>query len=277
MLRIKSVIIIWLLMLNLISCSSIKLSGKWLTKETDHLFIYYKPDSCASKEIDSAVEIYENAFKVAVKELRLNLTKYESTKDNKIKCYLHDKLGNFGQTDRKTRSVHYLYSEESKLISAHEIMHLLLYDINPDAHLGLEEGVCRFYEARGMERKEKGVTKEEISCPLYRLAKFESPKRWNLSNVFYTPMFGGVSEGNGNIAAAFVSFLTNKLGKEYFFLSLYPKLGHNWEEVLTTELHMSLDEINLEFQKYGKTLENPPPPFSMMMGKDIPVEWEKIQ
>jgi hypothetical protein len=114
---------------------------------------------------------------------------------------------------------------------------------------------------------------KEYSCELYRLAKFEPPNKWNVNNVFSSPIF--VNEAEGNVAAAFVSFLTKYLGDELFYY-LYRKIDStSWETVLTTTLNLSLDETNRVFQEYGKSLENPPAVFSEHYSKVIPEDWQK--
>ncbi len=112
------------------------------------------------------------------------------------------------------------------------MMHILLNDININTPSCLQEGVCRFYEKRTIiitDFLEINDTKE-YSCELYKLAKFEPPDKWTVANVFSSPVI--VNEAEGNIAAAFVSFLTNYMGGDELLYYFYRKIDSaSWETV----------------------------------------------
>jgi hypothetical protein len=273
---IHRIIILIITVLNISGCSSIiQDNSDWLKKETDHLIIYYKPNSFAEQEIDSASKTYEEVCNRAVQMLKLT-----DIFNKKINCYLLETMPQWtgkvwGYAVGSTRSVYYCYSEKKKFISAHEMMHILLNDINVNVSSCLQEGVCRFYEKRTIiMTNEQGQSEiREYSCELYRLAKFEPPKKWTLENVFASPVL--VNEAEGNVASAFVSFLINYLGEELFYY-IYRKIDStSWESILTETLHLTVDEINQAFQGYGKSLSNPSTAICEYYGKVIPYEWGK--
>jgi len=269
-------IIFIIIILSLSGCAGVNQNNRnWLIKETDHLIIYYKPDSFAAREIDTAAKTYEEVCNRVVQMLKLT-----DTFNKKINCYLLETMPQWagkvwGYAVGSDRSVYYYYSDRKKFISAHEMMHILLDDINANAPSCLEEGLCRFYEKRTiiMINPQEPNDTREYSCELYRLAKFESSDKWNVKNVFSSPVM--VNEAEGNVAAAFVSFLTNYMGDELLYY-LYRRIDStSWENVLTSTLHLSVNEINQTFQKYGKSLANPPATICEYYGKVIPDEWEK--
>ncbi|MFH1230252.1 MAG: hypothetical protein V1709_02015 [Planctomycetota bacterium] len=268
--------IIFIIILSLSGCVSvIQNNENWLIKETDHLIIYYKPNSFAAHEIDTAAKTYEEVCNRAVQMLKLT-----DTFNKKINCYLLETMPQWagkvwGYAIGSNRSVYYYYSDRKKFISAHEMMHILLNDINTNVPSCLQEGICRFYEKRTiiMISPQESNNTKEYSCELYRLAKFEPPNEWTVENAFSSPVI--VNETDGNIAAAFVSFLINYMGDELFYY-LYRKIDStSWENVLTTTLHLSVNEINQAFQEYGKSIEDPPMAICEYYGKIVPHKWEK--
>jgi len=276
------VVIFTIITLSLSGCAGVNQDKQndnrnWLVKETDHLIIYYKPNSFAAREIDAAARIYEEASNRAVQMLKLT-----ETFNRKINCYLLEsmppRLGRiWGYAVAAERSVYCYYTERKKFVSAHEMMHILLNDINPNAPSCLEEGICRFYEKRTiiMANPQEPDGTKEYSCELYRLAKFEPPKVWNVKRVFASPDL--VNEAEGNVAAAFVSFLVNYMGGEELFYYFYRKIDStSWENILTATLSLSVNEINQAFQKYGKSLANPPAAICEYYDREIPFEWGAI-
>ncbi|MFH0888256.1 MAG: hypothetical protein V1871_03510 [Planctomycetota bacterium] len=269
----RGIIVVFIIILSISGCVSN--NQNWRIKETEHLIIYYKPDSLAAREIDTAAKTYEEVCNRAIQML-----KSTDTFNKKINCYLLETMPQWtgkvwGYAVGSTRSVYYYYSDRKKFISAHEMMHILLNDINTNVPSSLQEGVCRFYEKRTIIMTDflETIDTKEYSCEVYRLAKFEPPNKWTVENVFSSPVI--VNEAEGNISAAFVSFLINYMGDELFYY-LYRKVDSaSWENVLTTTLHLSVNEINQAFHKYGKSLRNPSPAITEYYGRIIPPEWEK--
>jgi hypothetical protein len=258
---------------SIIGCTGMQ----WLAKETEHLMIHYKPNSYAETNINSAAQCYENAYCAIVSQLALSEVLTDS---NKIICYLLEKhpwwsSSVMGYVDYSTRSVYNMYSKEVQLVSAHEMTHILLYDINPDAPHCLNEGICRVFEVRTIQFNDSASGKlVKEGCELYRFAKFQSPAKWDIKRVFSYSVFGWVGEEDGCLAAAFTYFLIRRIGAKSFIL-LYSRLNHNWEPILTAYLNMSFEEINKAFKEYGKLIVSPSESFSKLYGLEIPKEWKE--
>ncbi|MBI4833333.1 MAG: hypothetical protein HY811_00735 [Planctomycetes bacterium] len=235
------------------------INSEWLIKETEHLTIHYKPDSYAQTDIKNAVESYENSYQAAKDKFRE--IGFSDVK-NKINLYLVEKFNSKGADKNGNnpisgcalmgkRTVFYQYSQAVRDDSAHEIIHLFLYDINPKAPYGFQEGICRFYETRAIPDKNG----EPYSCKPFRLAKLEPPDDWKAANIFVN----NYTYASGNIAAAFVSFLMERLGERELY-EFYRALNgkKNYKQLIQAKLNIAPDDINKLFVEYGETLENPP-------------------
>ena len=219
----------------------------WEVEETNNLLIHFKPGSYAERNLDAAKKAYENSFAVAEQFLpRIN-------KLPKIKVYLYDTLKAKGFSKVKEREVHYRYSEEFRLTSVHEFLHIFLYELNAKAPLRVEEGVCRIKE--GKAKKFKG---QHYHIMYYQLVKLIPPERWRLDEVFQDQY---KDDDEGNIAAAFVLYALHQLGQERFW-AFYQELDKtNWQKILPTYFRKDIGSIEREFRAFVRTIPDPPEAF----------------
>ena len=221
--------------------------NNWKIEETPNLSIYYKSGSYAEKNLATAKRVYENSFQLAEQFLpKIN-------KWPKVKIYLYDKLKNKGYSKVTEREVHYRYSEEFRLTSMHEFLHIFLHELNPNAPLRLEEGVCRLKE--GKRKKFKG---QFYQIMYYQLVKFVPKERWTVEEIFQDHY---KNDDEGNIAAAFIVFALQKL-KESQFWSFYQQLSKdNWKVMLKQYFKKDIAVIDQEFMAFVHTITDPPEAF----------------
>jgi len=221
----------------------------WKKVETRHLVIHYKPGTYAEQNLQEAKKVYEHSFISAEQFLpRINKTA-------KLNIFLHENLKAKGYSNVDKREVHYRYSEEFRLTSKHEMLHVFLYELNPNAPLRLEEGVCRL-----SERKRKKFKGQFYDIRYYQLVKFVSEERWKLAEVFVNQY---KDDDEGNIAAAFTAYSMNKMGPEKFW-AFYQKLDkENWREHLRLAFGLPLEQIDREFKLYVQKIPDPPEAFKV--------------
>jgi len=219
----------------------------WELEETPNLSIYYKPGSYAARNLAAAKKAYENSFAVAEQFLpRIN-------KLPKVKVYLYDTLKAKGFSKVKEREVHYRYSEEFRLTSVHEFLHIFLYELNPKAPLRVEEGLCRIKE--GKAKKFKG---QHYHIMYYQLVKLTPPERWKLDEVFQDHY---QDDDEGNIAAAFVLFALQRLGEKRFW-AFYKELDKtNGQALLKKYFAKDLTDVEREFAVFVRAIPDPPEAF----------------
>ncbi len=217
-------------------------SGSWKQYETPHLKIYYQKGSYAEKNLQQAATVYEenyrSIFEIApVRERR-----------EKLALYLHEKYDAWGRSYPDRGELHYVFSEQRRLTSSHEMMHVFLHELNPHAPDALEEGVCRFYEARAIM-----VDGKRQNVPLYVLATRIPSKGRGVEAVFKQSY---QSDNEGNLAAAFVAFYVAQkpdgaLNRNSSFWMFYRKVKvQNWRETLEQEFGKGIQEIDADFQKF---------------------------
>lgn len=244
--------VIWSIGLFMVVMSGCSMNN-WEVTETQNLSIYYKKGSYAHKNIQEAKRIYENSFTVAEHFLP-SINKYP-----KIKVFLYENLKTKGFSKVKDREVHYRYSEEFRLTSVHEMLHVFLYELNPQAPLRVEEGICRIKE--GKRKKFKG---QYYQIMYYQLVKFVAEERWTLDEVFQDKY---KDDDEGNIAAAFVMYAINELGEKGFW-DFYQELDKdNWKEKLKKYFGKDVSVIDQEFKAYVKIIPDPPEAFKFKFSK----------
>ena len=154
----------------------------------------------------------------------------------------------------KKREVHYRFSEDFRLTSAHEFLHIFLYELNPNVPLRLEEGVCRINEG-----KRKNFKGKDYQIMYYQLVKFVPEERWGVQEVFLDYYTG---DNEGNVAAAFVLYAMEELGIEKFW-DFYLELNkENWKVMLKKHFRKDLATIEGEFQAFVRTIPDPPEAFN---------------
>ncbi|HBG62595.1 MAG: hypothetical protein A2Y03_00250 [Omnitrophica WOR_2 bacterium GWF2_38_59] len=244
--------LIWSIGLFIVVMSGCSMNN-WEVAETQNLSIYYKKGSYADRNIEEAKRIYEYSFNVAEQYLpRIN-------KVPKLKVFLYEKLRNKGFSRVNDREVHYRFSEEFRLTSVHEMMHVFLYELNPDAPLRVEEGICRIKE--GKRKRFKG---NDYQIMYYQLVKLVSEERWSLNEVFQDKY---KDDDEGNIAAAFIMYATNKLGEPKFW-EFYQELDKdNWAGLLKKYFGQDIPVIDQEFKAYVKTIPDPPEAFKFKFSR----------
>jgi hypothetical protein len=173
--------------------------------------------------------------------------------EGKLQVYLHDKMTHAGHASRRDKRVHYVYSEQFQLTSAHEMMHVMLNGLNPRVPLRFEEGVCRVYESRMLTLGELTGT-----TTLYQLAKFAPTSTLTANEVFQNSYN---SDEQGNVAAAFVAFLMNTVGEQQFWVFYRHVAQDAWRTQLNELLDMDPVETDLAFRRFVQNLMDPPPPF----------------
>jgi len=231
-------------LLNALGCAS----PVWESRECSHFTVLYEPESYAAAHLEQAISEYEQAFEFAVSVLP------SGTSEWKFKLYLHSGLAEAGHANRSDRSVHYLYSERGRLTSAHEMMHHLLYELNPGMPLRFEEGVCRLFEMRSFTSRE-GTTS---SCSLVQLAKLAPPGLLQASEVFQDRYR---SDEEGNCAAAFAAYLLKRLGKDPFWEFYRQATPASVADQLPRLLKKPAKDLDSEVVAFVKGLEDPPAVF----------------
>src|SRR5262245_2023901 len=219
----------------------------WKTEETNNLDIYYKPGSYAEQNLEAAKKAYENSFAVAEQFLPT------INKLPKVKVFLYDTLKAKGFSKVKEREVHYRYSEEFRLTSVHEFLHIFLYELNPNVPLRFEEGVCRIRE--GKAKKFKG---QHYHIMYYQLVKLTPPERWKVDEVFQDNY---QDDDEGNIAAAFALFATRRIGEERFW-KFYRELDKtNYKVQLKKYFGKDPAALDPEFATFIHAIPDPPEAF----------------
>ncbi len=220
---------------------------RWKVAETQDLLIYYKPGSYAEKHLSEAEADYEGSFQLA--EQFMPALK----KTPKVKVYLYDTLKNKGFSRVRDREVHYRYGEVFRLTSAHEFLHIFLYELNPKAPIRIEEGACRIQE--GKRKKFKGKIYQIM---YYQLVKLSPPDRWTLQEAFRNEY---KNDDEGNIAAAFVLFAMKELGPRQFW-SFYEQLEpDNWQPLVKKFFGKDAETINKDFAVFVQNIPDPPEAF----------------
>lgn len=208
----------------------------WKSVETKHFTLYYRTNTHAARRIREAAQqfdqIYEQeaSFAPAV------------TLPRKPKLYLHEQLSLWGYAEIERLTLHSIYNEDQQLVSGHELMHLFLDRINPDAPMRYEEGICRMFEAR--EVPYRGRT---YLVSLYKLARLTAPAGWTIRNVFQ-PAYN--TDDEGNLAAAFAMMTLQRFGRDKFWQFHRELTETNWPEVLSRFYGQSLDEIDRDFHDF---------------------------
>jgi hypothetical protein len=219
----------------------------WKTAETKNLTIYYKPGSYAEQHLSEAKQVYEGSFLAAEQFLpKIN-------KEPKLKVYLYDLLESKGYSLPSKREVHYRYTAEFRLTSVHEMMHIFLFELNPNAPLRLEEGLCRLQE--GKRKKFQG---QYYEIKYFQLVKLTPENQWTLDEVFQDRY---ENDDQGNIAAAFIVFAFKELGEEKFW-SFYEQVNmKNCDTRLTQYFAKDRPTIEREFKAFVNTIPDPPDAF----------------
>ncbi|MBU0467964.1 MAG: hypothetical protein KKD07_10600 [Candidatus Omnitrophica bacterium] len=244
--------LIWSIGLFMVVMSGCSMNN-WEVTETQNLSIHYKKGSYADRNIQEAKRVYENSFMVAEQFLP-SINKYP-----KVKVFLYEKLKNKGFSKVKDREVHYRYSEEFRLTSVHEMLHVFLYELNSQAPLRVEEGVCRIKE--GKRKKFKG---QYYQIMYYQLVKLVPEERWTLDEVFQDKY---KDDDEGNIAAAFMMYAINKIGEKRFW-DFYQGLDkNNWQAMLKQCFGQEASVIDKEFKAFVKTIPDPPEAFKYKYSK----------
>lgn len=216
----------------------------WRSTETDHLILYFQPDSFAERALDQAVTEYEDSYQAA----RRLLPQVEL--EGKIKVYLHEGLGRMGFTRAAVREVHFRYDAQFRLTSMHEFLHVLLYQFNRRAPLRFEEGVCRVHEVRSVRDGDRTVP-----VPLVRLAKRMPAELWRVKEVFRDAY---ETDGEGNLAAAFAAFAIQEHGMDRFW-EFYAQLREGaWQKPLEEYFDSDLASVEKRFIGYMNRLPDPP-------------------
>jgi hypothetical protein len=218
----------------------------WLERETEHLVLHYQPGSYAEAHLEQACELYENCYAYMAERL-------PGYQGSQFDVYLHEDLDVLGRANRFTGSIHYRFSEEFMIASPHEMMHIALKEMCPDAPGRLEEGLCRYFEIRW--NTHEGVRYES---ELYRYAVLEPEEDWHTGEVFRR----GYNHGpQGNVAAAFVAYLIDRIGRDGFW-DFYRRVSMwNWEDLLLEAFHSDLRQVDQDFAEFIGQLE--PPPLSL--------------
>jgi len=220
----------------------------WKEYKSGGLVFYYQPGSYAEQHIKEAAKDFNKAFMYAKGFVPLLKS------PPRISVYLHDDLPLYGFADIEHKSVHCIYSKDFQLISHHEMLHILLKEVNPYAPERFEEGVCRFQEERSIQ----GEDGKLYLAPLYQLGKWYAKENWKTGEVFEDFYEGDIQ---GNFAASFVFFCFKSLGKEKFW-QFYKDLNKtNYKVVLEKYFGMSQDGIDLDFSAFMQKIPDPPTVF----------------
>ena len=229
--------------LVLAACSSAPIltedSTAWLTKETPNLILHYQPRSYAASRINIAAAEYERSYRQAVSIIPVDKTK------PKLDVYLHDSLKAAGHANRNNRSSHYVYSRRFQLTSAHEMMHLFLYEMNSNVPIRLEEGTCRLFESRVMFTSR---------VRLFQLAKLAPPRSWDVREVFKD---GYRTDAEGNVAAAFAQFFISTRGWQQYWAFYRTLDKRTWEAQLQRAFGQNTAAINRDFKVFIRGMKSP--------------------
>lgn len=226
----------------------------WLKKESSHYFIYYRPGSPASQDIDNRIaKTLDSCFEDVLSQLKVDFL-------DKISYYLYsspDDLERWAEWHRwgffvgEFEYAVGVYDSIHKRIDAHETVHVIAYHTIGIAKLiflneGLAEAVTRYHDryAAGklvMHQKCKSLLYRGTLSPLEVLADNDRFKGIYLSPDVYNYY---------NQCGSFARYLIDQFGLTKFKF-LLPRAGEdNYKKIFQEIYGKSVDDFEKEWHEF---------------------------
>jgi len=258
--RIYSYIGLIIIVLIVISCNASRVllpelyedDTNWLKTESMHYFIYYRPGSPASENIEKICKELDSCFSDVLNQLQVNFTA-------KVHYYLYNSRDDI---KRNTRRDYYgfapeefecaaqIYASKSAKLDAHETVHVIVYNTIGVSKLDfLEEG---FAEAIAHAHDEESAGKlslhEQTEMLLYWDKLFSSEILANNNR------FREISYSKGSDlyteCGSFVRYLIDQYGLDKFKFLLPRASEDNYKKVFQEIYGKSIDDFEKEWHEF---------------------------
>ena len=253
---------IWLLLLSLfIGCRASHVlfpeiyeeDTNWLRTECSHYFVYYRPGSLASQDIDKITKTLDSCFEDVISQLKMEFS-------DKISYYLYNSpedlehwagWRHWGFFVGEFESATGVYNSAYRSINAHETVHVIAYHTIGIAKLiflneGLAEAITHFHE-----RWPSGELTIHKKCKLLLYEKKLFPLDVLADNDRFKEIYLSPEGGNYYIqSGSFVRYLIDQYGLDKFKF-LLPRAGEdNYKEIFRELYGQSIDDFEKEWRHF---------------------------
>jgi hypothetical protein len=233
----------------------------WEMRQTDHLYLYFRPSSEASRDIEGLARNFDQAFEFCRDYLKVE---YE----NKIKCYLYSSLEEF-QAEQNTEAgglsapefetICLYYPKRDYRTFHHEIVHVLVHWTIGVRRLrflseGIAEAIEKYFKRNGEDRLWVHAVSSDLleNDRLYSIDQladngfFERIRKLEFSGQDTTPHLY-------DQCASLVRFLADRHGIDRF-KSFYSKAGEdNYRDIFR---HVNPENIDAFEEAWHEFLRN---------------------
>lgn len=225
----------------------------WLKRESVHYFIYYRPGSPASKDIDKIAKTLDSCFGDALTQLKVDFS-------DKISYYLYnspDDLGRWANWSRwgffvgEFEYAVQVYASINYRIDAHETVHVIAYHTIGIAKLiflneGLAEAVTHYHDRWSLGKLVIHETCKSLlhQGKLFSLEVLADNDRFK--EIYLSP------EGNDYYTecGSFVRYLIDQYGLDKFKF-LLPRAGEDNHRKVFQEIYgKSIDDFEKEWHEF---------------------------
>lgn len=225
----------------------------WIRTETAHYFIYYRPDSPASENIEEISVNLDSCFVDVLIQLEVHYTA-------KIHYYLYNSYSDiehsthrllFGYAVTEFEGAAQVYSSVSQRLDAHETVHVIAHHtIGVRRLLFLAEGIAEATaHAHDKDSRGKLTLHMKAETFLYR------DRLYALSDMADNDWFREIRlSGSGHVlyttSGSFVRYLIDECGLQQFKM-FYPRAGEDdYEEVFGEIYGKSIHDFEEEWHEF---------------------------
>jgi hypothetical protein len=225
----------------------------WLKRESSHYFIYYRPGSPASQNIDKIAKSLDSCYEDVLSQLKVDFL-------DKISYYLYnsaDDLQRWAQWHRwgfslgEFESAVEVYDSKDEIINSHETVHGIVYNTIGLGKLSfLDEGIAEAI-AHYHERWPSGKLTLHKNCKLLLYEEKLFPLDVLADNDRFKEIYLSPESGNYyNQCGSFVRYLIDQYGLDKFKF-LLPRAGEdNYKEIFQELYGQSIDEFEKEWRHF---------------------------
>ncbi len=225
----------------------------WLMSESAHYFIYYRPGSPASENIEGISKNLDSCFVDVLTELDVKCTA-------KIHYYLYNSVDDlerstgrpfFGFATGEFQCVAQAYTSASRRLDAHETVHIIV-------HMTIGLGRLRFL-AEGIAEATAHAHDEGppglLNLHVWAKVFLHEDRLYALSDMTNNDWFKEITRSARSgvlytTCGSFVRYLTDEYGLQRFKM-FYPRATENdYEEVFREIYGMSIHDFEEEWHEY---------------------------